>query len=598
MYRKFSDAEDRLVSRKPAALITLALCLMLILAVRLFYIQVLRYDYYLSRSDDIRIKRRVIEAPRGVIYDRNGIVLAENRMSYSITVDPFERDKFDQCIPRLAELIPNLPDLLNVSHDNMVEEVKKKTRNSRNPEKIIRDADFRLLSIIEEHNLELTGIGGVFDQRRHYPFGPLTAHVTGYMGELTHNEYERLREKGYEYGHSIGRHGIEKYYEDELKGENGAKFVEMNYRSRILGRTHEVEPIAPVTGKNLTLTLDVRLQMAAEEAFGDTVRGSLVALDPNNGEVLVMVSFPSFDPNDFTHVMTSKQYSSMLNDPEKPLFNRAIQATYPPGSTFKMLTALTGLENGFTAQSKFKACAGSYYFGRWYDCWKEGGHGSLDMVEAITQSCNVYFYQLGRNLSLETWHTCGDLLGFGKETSIDLFGEKTGLLPDMKYYERNDVDYSPGMMLNLSIGQGEILVTILQLARYCGIIATEGLSAVPHIVKSEYRPVDRVDGISRESFKVVKKGMYGVVHGQHGTARSARIKGHKIAGKTGTAQNPHGADHKLFIVFAPYENPTIAIACVAENAGDYKGSLAVAIVRKLLEEYFGYYKDDTEVASD
>ena len=582
-------AEDKDVSRNPWALITLAFCLVVILALRLFTIQVLEYSRFLSQSDSYRIKTEVIEAPRGFIYDRNGQILAENQMSYSITVDPFDRDKLDESIPRLAALVPDLPELLNVPRERMIDEIKEKTRGSRNPEKIIRDADFRLLSIVEEHNPELTGIGGTFDQQRHYPCGPLAVHIIGYMSELTHDEFDRLHDKGYELGHSIGRYGIEKYYEENLKGENGKKFVEMNYLSRRLGITADVKPIPPVPGNNISLTLDMRLQAAAEEAFGDTVVGSLVALDPNNGEVLIMMSSPAFNPNEFIHIMTPERLTSLKNDPNNPLFNRAIQATYPPGSTFKLLTALAGLENGFNEQTKFNPCRGSYYFGREYACWKEGGHGSLDIVEAITQSCNVYFYQLGRKLTLEKWHQSGDFLGLGRKTGIDLYDEKTGDLPNLAYYEKHNVSYSPGMILNLAIGQGENLVTVLQLARYAGILATEGLDTTPHLVKTGLEPPERINGISAESFRIVKRGMLGVVHDPRGTARSARIPGHRIAGKTGTAQNPHGADHKIFIAFAPYDNPTIAIACVAENTGDYVGSLAVRIVRKVLIEYFTHY---------
>jgi len=598
LYGNSWETDDSGGSRSPWALVVLAFCLVLILALRLFSVQVLSYDHYLSRSDSIRIKREIIEAPRGFIYDRNGRVLAENQMSYSITIDPFKRDKLKESIPRLAALVPDLPELMNVPRNQVIDKVMELSHRSNNPEKIIRDADFRLLSIVEEHNNELPGVGGTFDQLRHYPYGPLAAHVIGYMGELTREEYDRLRTKGYAYGHSIGKYGIEKYYEDVLKGENGAKFVEMNYLSRKLDTAHEVTPIPPEKGRDVTLTLDVRLQMAAEEAFGDTVVGSLVALDPGNGDVLIMMSSPSFDPNEFIHVMTPGQLASLLNDPDKPMFNRAIQATYPPGSTFKMCTALAGLENGFTEDTTFNPCRGSYYFGRSYDCWKEGGHGTLDMVGAITQSCNIYFYQLGRKLQLDTWHAYGDKLGLGRTTGIDLLDEKPGLLPSSEYYETSGTEYSPGMMLNLAIGQGENLVTVLQLAHYIGIIATEGMNAVPHLVLAEREPPERVTGISEESFRVVKRGMVGVVHDPQGTAKSARVPGHRIAGKTGTAQNPHGADHKLFVAFAPYENPSIAIACVAENAGDYEISLAVSIVRQVLMDYFTYYPDTTVAVND
>ena len=589
------ETEDSVIGRKPWTLILLSLILVVILWIQMFRLQVLSWRDYLEESDDKRIKREVIEAPRGYIYDRNDVILAENRMSYSITIDPFERRRFDETVPRLASFLGENP-------QELFDRVKEITYRQSNPQKIKRDADFRLASVIEEHNLELPGVVCVFDQRRNYPQGPLASHVLGYMGESSEKR-GTLQEKGYYFGQSIGISGIEKYYEDILKGKNGAKFEERNYMNRILdepllGISDEYKPNPPVPGKRVTLTIDVRLQMKAEEAFGDTIRGAMVALDPRNGEILLMVSKPSFDPNDFARVMTEDEYKKMENDPDKPLFNRALQATYPPGSPFKLITALAGLENGYSEETKFSPCKGGYYFGRWYKCWKESGHGSLDMVDAIINSCNVYFFQLARRVEIENWYPTGEMLGIGQKTGVDLYNEEKGILPSPEFYNNNGIEYSPGMMLNLAIGQGEIAVTMLQLARYTGIIAMEGLLAQPHFNIDKYKQPERLTEISQHSFTVVKRGMYGVVNNPSGTAKSARIPGHKIAGKTGTVQNPHGADHKIFIAFAPYDDPSIAVACVAENAGDYTGSLAVRIVKLVLTDYFKYYSDNTVVTDD
>lgn len=597
-YRNSLEAKDKFVAPNPLPLLLFAVVLLSILALRLFSLQVLQYNDLLTESELRRFQPEVIEAPRGFIFDRNGQILAENQMSYSITIDPFERSFIETSVPRLASLVPNLPELLGVKADEMVDKVKDLSRRSSNPEKIISDADFHLLSIVEEYSNELPGFGATFDQLRSYPFGPMAAHIIGYMGELNRDEYGRLKGEGYGYGHSIGRLGIEKYYEGELKGENGFRYIERNYLSRRLGMTQEIEPLAPIPGRNVTLTLDSRLQMSAEEAFGDSILGSLVALDPRNGDVLVMASMPSFDPNEFIHSMTHERLFALQSDSKHPMYNRAIQAAYPPGSPFKVLTAIVGLENGIDPDTKFKSCHGVYFYGRPYKCWKEGGHGSLDMLGAITQSCNVYFYQLGRKLTIEKWQRYGDMFGFGKRTGIDISGENPGLYPTLDYYEKHKVDYSPGMMLNLSIGQGEILVTMLQLAHYAGVVGTAGLDAKPHLVLTGREEPKRVPDIAAETFEIVRQGMHGVVHSPRGTAKSARIKGHLIAGKTGTAQNPHGADHKLFMVFAPYENPTIAIACVAENAGDYQFSMAVRIVKQVLTDYFTYYPDNTVAVND
>ena len=585
------DTNDRIVTRRPWALILVAFFLMAILGMRLFKLQVLDWRMYLEESDDKRIKREVIEAPRGYILDRNGVVLAENRLSYSITIDPFARKQFDKTIPALAAH-------LGVSTPELTTTVKDLTSKSRNPVKIVRDADFRLLSVVMEHNNDMPGVSCVFDQRRFYPQGTLASHVIGYMGE-TSKDLKTQREAGYDYGQQVGIYGSEKYFENQLKGENGAKFVVRNHISRVVeDENYKPDPLSPIPGQDVTLTLDVRLQMIAEEAFGDSVLGGIVALDPRNGEVLIMASAPKFDPNEFEGVISASRLREIQTDPDKPLFNRAIQALYPPGSPLKVLTALAGLENGIPETTKFSSCHGSYYFGRRYKCWKEGGHGQLDMVRAITNSCNVYFYQLGRKVGLEKWHTVASQLELGMKSGIDLDDEVAGLIPNHEYYQNVGTAWSPGMMLNLSIGQGEVVSTILQLARYTSTIATEGLLTKPHLNSLAYEQPRQIEGITRHSFKLVKEGMKGVINSSEGTAKSARIPGHVIAGKTGTAQNPHGADHKLFIAFAPYDNPTIAIACVAENAGDYTGSLAVKIVKEVLVEYFNWYPDTTVAVND
>ncbi|HDY89576.1 MAG TPA: penicillin-binding protein 2 [bacterium] len=595
LYGDYSNSEDRKIGKPPFIYIFVVFGLMVILAVRLFQIQVFNYNLYYNKSEDYRIKRIIIEAPRGFIYDRNGEILATNRMNYSVTIDPFEIDKFDDTIPRLSSLVPYFSNMYGVHEADLVDSIKVLTRKTRNPSIIIQDADFRTLSIIEEHSLELPGVGCIIGQRRDYPHGSLVCHVIGYMGKLTKEETDILLERGYYKNQWIGRYGIEQRYENILKGKNGAKFLEKNYLNRFLGTISDYTPDPAIPGKDATLTIDYRLQMAAKEAFGDSVRGAIVALNPQNGEVLILVSSPSFDPNEFASIITEEHYALLVNDPEKPLYNRAIQGTYSPGSTFKMVTALAGLENGITPNTKFQPCRGFYYFGREYECWNRdaGGHGSLDMINAITQSCNVYYYQLGIKLGIEKWYPTCEKLGFGRRTGIDLSGEETGNLPSPAFYKERNITYTPGMTLNLSIGQGENDVTPLQLANYTGIIAMEGLNAKPHLIMKDFETPKMIEGISQESFKVVKKGMFGVVNNLRGTAKSVRIPGHIIAGKTGTVQNPHGSDHKIFIAFAPYDDPAIAIACVAENVGEIKPSLAVMMVKHVLVEYFKYYPDDT-----
>ncbi|MHB9030091.1 MAG: penicillin-binding protein 2, partial [Candidatus Latescibacterota bacterium] len=546
---------------------------------------------YLLIAELTRLQRVIIEAPRGSILDRNGEIFAENGLSYSITVDPQEGKKAEQSAVQLASIV-GLP------RDELAERVREIRRKSHSPVKLFKDADFRMFSIVEEHRSELPGIGSVIEQRRSYPNGRVGSHIIGYMGELTQEEFGKFgQERGYYYGQYMGRGGLERFHERSLKGKNGAKFQMKNYLNRVMEAKdpEDIKSDPPEPGHNLRLTIDLRLQKAVEEAFGDSVSGALVALDPRNGEVLALVSLPSFDPNVFTHIMTPAQYDSLFRNPAKPLFNRAIQATYPPGSTFKMLTALAGLESGYSENSHFSSCGGAYYFGgRPFKCWKAGGHGSLGLTDAIAQSCNVYFYQMGRAVGLENWQKVGLELGFGQQTGVDLIGEVPGRLPTTEYYKTTNRYYSPGMMLNLAIGQGENDVTIIQMAQYVGIIATEGIKARPHLILDEQITPERTVKIRPESFQVVKKGMLKVT--TEGTARSLQIPGHLIAAKTGTAQNPHGAAHKLTVAFAPYDAPSIAVACVVENTEDRDPRAALMVVKRLMEEYFKHYPDKTTVA--
>lgn len=590
-FKDYSELDDKPVDHNPWFFILMTFGLVVILSLRLFQLQVFHHDRYLNQSEDYRIKRVITEAPRGFVYDRNGEMLATNRMSYAVTIDPFERDSFAATVPRLASLVPEVETFLGGHHESLLDTIQVLTRRSRNPAVLLQDVDFETISVIEEHCLELPGVGYIMGQRRFYPYGEIACHILGYMGKLTRGEAERLSDRGYDKNQWIGKYGIERYYEDTLKGENGAKFLEKNYLNRFLDTITDYQPVPAVPGEDITLTIDIRLQQVAEEAFGDTIRGAFVAIDPRTGEILTLSSFPTFNPNDFASVMTGQDYAALVNNPEKPLYNRAIQGTYPPGSPFKVITALAGLENGYPPETRFKPCYGVYHYGRDYHCWNENGHGSLDMVNALAQSCNVYFYQLGRKLGLEAWSDICGKLGFGRATGIDLRGEVNGYLPSPEFYAKHNIVYSPGMILNLSIGQGENDVTPLQLAHFCGIVASEGLITHPHLLKGTALHPQQVQGISKESFKVVKEGMYGVIHNERGTARYGKVPGHEIAGKTGTAQNPHGADHKLFIAFAPYENPTIAIACVAENMGEYSPSYAVLISKKFLEAYFTFYPD-------
>ncbi len=584
------DSDPKRMKRKLHLTVGL---LFLLLLVKLLTLQLAGYQTYYSEAENQRTRPVTLDAPRGFIYDRNNEILADNRSSYTVTFDPLSGGD-------PAEVVEVLGRLTSIDTDKILQRIKneqKRNTGSWARIKVIKDADFRLVSIIGEYCDDLPGFAYQMDTRRRYPKGKLLSHVIGYMGEITEEEYAKNRDI-YSYGQLVGRQGIELQYEAMLRGTNGVKFVEVDARAREIGLLEDIETILAIPGEDITLTVDARLQQVAEEAFDDTMTGSFVALDPRNGEILVLASLPGFDPNVFTTVGSFKERTDLLTDERGSLFNRAIAGTYPPGSTLKMLTAIGGLETSCFVESNFQPCRGTYQYGRKaHRCWiwEHGGHGRLNLHDAIVQSCDIYFYQLGARLKLDRWNTYGRMLGLGMVTGIDFPGESEGLLPDLPFYSRQGrkEGYSPGMMLNLAIGQGEVLVTPLQMASYVGIIATRGLHPVPHLLKSGENQVTpgndtqhkMVSEVTQETFDIIRKAMLEVVESPKGTARASRLRNIRYGGKTGTAQNPLGEDHALFVAFAPYENPTVVAACVVEHAG-HGSAVAAPIIKRFLQEYF------------
>lgn len=573
-----------------------------ILFFRLFSLQILHRTYYFRLSEKNRVRIEPIEAPRGIIMDRNGRVLVDNRPSYTISIIPHQVKHVDRTISMLSAII-------GVDSETIRRKIEAQRSWPYQPVKLKRDVGLSVLSRIEENRYELPGVIYQIVGRRSYPFGDLAAHLLGHVGEPSREEFARLESRGYLYGELIGTQGIEKQYEAMLHGRSGVKTLEVNAMGQeigpLLGRSEKkAEP-----GANLYLTIDSELQRAAEQAFPEGMAGSLVALDPRNGEVLAMVSRPSFDLNLFGGILPQAQWEKLNNDPQHPLLDRAIQGTYPPASTLKMVTALAGLATGkVREETTFSPCTGAYLFGnRVFKCWK--AHGTLNLVEAIVQSCDIYFYQLGEKVGLANWGLWAEKFGFGRRTDIDLPGEVPGLVPSEAYYDRRygKGKWTRGLMLNLAIGQGEMLVTPLQMACYIAAIGNGGNWPRPHILKEIvedgrriFQPTQRmykIEGIPSGAMEIIRKSLLGVVQGQYGTGPRARVPGFEVAGKTGTAQNPHGADHSWFVAFAPFEHPTIAVAAVVENAG-HGSSVAAPLVQKVLNAYLtreeGEYQDKSK----
>ena len=456
--------------------------------------------------------------------------------------------------------------------------------------------DKKSVAFVSEHRYQLPGVQVESEPLRRYPLGLMASHLLGYVGEISDKELVDPHYSDYLSGDLMGRMGIEKRYEKLLRGQDGKRFVEVNAMGRkgdFLGEKH---PILPQRGTDLTLTIDLDVQRAAEEAFEPGARGAVVAIDPRTGEVLALASKPNYDPNEFSMGITQERWNQLSSGGNYPLFNRAIQAVYPPGSTLKPLTALAGLEAGVVQAGTYfpSSCTGEFRFGtRLFGCWKHEGHGTLAMHDAIVRSCDVYFYQLGIRIGLERLSEFMLKLGLSDKTGIDLPQERRGLFPDAAWYDRRygSGRWSRGIVLNIAIGQGEVGLTPVKLAQLAAFLANGGTLWRPHLVRTEGsdpRSSDslrQVVAVSERNLATIRSAMASVVSDPQGTGGQSRVDSVTVAGKTGTAQNPHGEDHALFICFAPVDAPRIAVAVLVENAGH--GSTAAApIARKVLQSFF------------
>ncbi len=554
----------------------------LILVAIFFRYQVLHTHKYSLHSEENRLRRIDLTPPRGLITDRNGWVLAENVPSYSIELYPQPLDSIRTAIKKLSGLLE-----LSISQQEQL--IEKARRQRMSPLTVAMDIDQKTLAIVEEHRSEFPGIFIRSDMKRSYVYGEQLAHVLGYVGEITDRELEQVRYKDYLLGSLIGRSGIEAQYEDILRGERGVKFIEVDARGRELGPFQDRVPVLPKRGRDIQLTIDIRLQQAMYKIMENVEIGVMISLDPYSGEVLAMLSKPSFDPNLLTVGISGDQWRQLQYNPKKPFLNRAIQGTYPPGSTFKLFTALLGIKLGYIRKDDSGLevrCRGGLQYGeRFFKCWEHSGHGKINYQQAIVQSCDTYFYHLGIKLGLENLYEFGRQSGFFERSGIDLPNEETGLIPNSDWYNSNYGigNWGPGNVLNLAIGQGEITLTPLQLACMYAYIGTAGERYRPHMLLQdrEDHHLPALD-IASEQIEILRAPLTGVVNQPKGTARGSRLWGHtrKLAGKTGTSQNPHGEDHGLFVGFFPADKPEIVTIIVVEH-GEH-GSTYARLVRDLM----------------
>lgn len=560
----------------------------LIILGRLFQLQILEFDTYNPMSRENSLRQKVVNPARGLIYDRNGNLLVDNEPIYSITITPANYDKENSQL---------LADLMNVP----VEEVKKRVKEAQSyslyrSSRLFTEVDFRTFSIIQENIWRLPGIGHQIESKRHYPVDSLQAsHILGYLREVSKEEY--LQTKSYHLGDKVGKSGLEMAYEEHLRGTLGTEYILINAMGQNLGSYQDgAIDEAPTRGSDLHTTIDTELQLLAEDLMEDK-RGAVVALNPNNGSVLSLVSSPQYNIRRLSGRIDSDYWQSINADTTNPLYNRAVSSKQPPGSTFKPLMALMGLEMGIITPQTTIDNPGYYYRGRRYNDLADPG--KYDVGKALQESSNTFFFwlmdKIANNQSIDRWNELASDFGFGQRTNIDLPNEVSGTLPDSTYLNRvlGEGKWGIGDQLSMGVGQGFMAATPLQMALLASEIANGGYNIQPHLVSSIRKSdgsvlltnpkKEKIDWVESEDIEVVKKGMRRVV--TEGSGRYyADLDSIKVAGKTGTAQNPHGQDHGWFICFAPMDDPKIAVAVLVENGG--YGSISAAPVASLLLEQY------------
>jgi len=559
-----------------------------VLGFRLFEMQILNSKSYELKSSDNSIKQVIVSPLRGIFYDRNMEVLVSNSPAYTLRITPFDYDK------KLNNLIEKVID----ADSGFISDVLNKNKHFSKflPVKIKKGIDFSVVAWIEENSDNLPGVDYIIEMHRNYPAGVCGSHMFGYIKEISAKQLEADKEY-YQQGDNVGHNGIEKTYEKNLRGIKGTRFIVVDSKRKKIGSyKNGIDDESSTKGHDLVLTIDADVQKIAEEEFIDK-RGALVAIEPSTGEILALVSAPEYDLNQFSYLTTKDYLSQLYNNPEKPLFNRATMSVKPPGSTFKMLEAITALDLGLITRSSTFFCGGGFTYGRFFKC--HGTHGRVNVIEAIEKSCNTFFYNLIYKIGLERWKQYAEMFGLNNKTNIDIGEESEGLIPDEKYYERIYGEKWPrSIMASLGIGQGEVSVSPIQLAQYTALLASNGKTFEPHFVKGHfdeatnklvrYKFKEKNVDIEQKYFDIVKEGMFLVVNGK-GTATHIRSEDFEICGKTGTAQNPHGEDHALFVGFAPYKNPQIAFAIIVENVG-FGGTHAAPIAKKIVEVYLNKLK--------
>jgi penicillin-binding protein 2 len=591
-------SEDNFVKANLYILSGFFILLITLYGLRLYYLQIIKGEFFLNQAENNRIRIEPVSAPRGIIYDRQGTVLVDNRPAYHVYL---VREKVN-----VQEIIKKLSAFCNVPEENLKAVLEKNRRMPLfKPIRLMSDINWDCLAKIEANSYRLPGVYVDVEPVRSYRFPGMASHILGYLGEITEEELAKPEYADYSGGDDIGRTGIEKSYEKVLRGSRGIREVEVDALGRKLRVLDEKDP---TPGHAIWLTIDAHIQYKAEELMKD-LEGAVVAIDVKTGAVRAMVSSPTFDENLFVKGISPDDWKRLNSDPRHPLLNRAIQSAYPPGSTIKPFIALAGLQEGLIGKADRVNCPGFFRFGnRDYRCWKKGGHGGVDLYRAIAESCDVYFYSLGNRLGITKLSTYFRMFNFGSPTGIEIPGEKSGIVPDPEWKLRFlRQPWHKGETISVSIGQGYLSVTPLQLAVAYGAIASDGILRKPFLVEKiegeekskNHVPETKSIPIKPEYIKMVKAGLEGVVKDPKGTAHRIWKETMPIAGKTGTAQVIKFAerveneskipkqfrDHAWFAGYAPSSDPEIVVVALVEHGG-HGASAAAPIVASIIEEYF------------
>ncbi len=613
MDKYLKTADTDWYKQRITGVIVCALAAFVVLFIRLIFLQVIMGDEYRRLSLNNSIRLQSIDPPRGRLYDRNGDLLVDNRPSFDVNITLKDAEPLDRTLERLAGH-------LNTPADTLLSQIKRSRGVSAySPLLIQQDVGRDMLASIEVNKFDLPGVTVDVNLRRNYIHESQAAHLIGYLSEISPTELKSGSYPDCRSGDLIGKFGAEKVYENSLRGKRGGRQVEVNANGlvvRIL-KTVEAEP-----GHNVYLTIDQSLQHRTETLL-DGVVGAAVAVEPATGKILALASSPAFDQNSFVGGITREQWESLISNPFRPMSNRAIQGEYPPGSTYKIITALAGLQEGVIDEKSVFHCPGYYRFGnRIYRCWKKGGHGKVDVIKAVEESCDVYFYQVGQQLGVDRLAWYAKAFGLGSPTGVQLDHEAHGLIPTAAWKKRRTgVPWQEGETLSIAIGQGFNLATPIQMAVLAAAVANNGHRYRPLILDH----IKLVDGqtlqenkpkligqlpVSPANLALVKLGLWKVVNGENGTARGSRLADIEISGKTGTSQvisrkedesmaeedmPAHLRSHAWFVAYAPSAKPTIAVAVVVEH-GEHGSGAAAPIAKEMIKTFLRQPVVKTKVA--